>query len=71
MRLGVTAARISEIERGNYASSVDSVERLAKALGVKIADLFDESGSLALPEERAPRKSEEGRLPRAKTKKRD
>jgi transcriptional regulator with XRE-family HTH domain len=69
VRLGVTAARISEIERGNYASSVDSIERLAKALGVKIADLFDETGSLTLPEERAPRKSESARLPRANSKK--
>lgn len=62
--------RISDLERGVYAASVDAIERLAQALNVPLHVMLEDTGSLALPKEQAPRKSERARLPRASAKKR-
>ena len=39
---GVTQALVSAIERGRANPTVESLERLAVVLGVRIGDLFDE-----------------------------
>src|SRR3954453_19742310 len=38
----VTASYVGRLERGGAAPGIDLVERLAKALGVKVADLLPE-----------------------------
>lgn len=40
---GTNQNYVSEIERGISAATVDVIERLARALGVSVAALFDES----------------------------
>lgn len=40
---GVTQALVSAIERGRANPTVESLERLALVLGVRIGELFDES----------------------------
>jgi transcriptional regulator with XRE-family HTH domain len=40
---GVTQALVSAIERGRSNPTVESLERLALVLGVRIAELFEES----------------------------
>jgi transcriptional regulator with XRE-family HTH domain len=42
---GVTQALVSAIERGRANPTVESLERLALVLGVRVADLFEESES--------------------------
>jgi transcriptional regulator with XRE-family HTH domain len=37
----VSTVFISSIERGKYAPSFDNLQKLAKALGVSVKDLFD------------------------------
>src|SRR3954466_13064735 len=53
----VTASYVGRLERGGAAPGIDLVERLAKALGVKVADL--------LPQEENP-KTVEGMRKQAK-----
>ncbi|TGS43726.1 MULTISPECIES: helix-turn-helix transcriptional regulator [unclassified Mesorhizobium] len=38
---GVDRTYVSALERGVYAASIDTVARLAKALGIEPADLLD------------------------------
>lgn len=42
---GVTQALVSAIERGRANPTVESLERLALVLGVRIGELFEESES--------------------------
>jgi transcriptional regulator with XRE-family HTH domain len=42
---GVTQALVSAIERGRANPTVDSLERIALVLGVRIGELFEESES--------------------------
>jgi transcriptional regulator with XRE-family HTH domain len=39
-RVGLTRKGLSKIERGDVSSAVDRYERIARALGVPLADLF-------------------------------
>jgi len=41
--IGTSQASLSEIERGLTAATIDTVEKLARALSMKAADLFEES----------------------------
>ncbi len=40
-RAGISTSFLSHIERGTKKSSLDTVERLAKALGLPVGDLFE------------------------------
>lgn len=40
--MGVSNGRISDYESGIYACTLDMIERIADALGVRVAALFDE-----------------------------
>jgi len=42
---GVTQALVSAIERGRANPTVESLERLALVLGVRLAELFEEAES--------------------------
>jgi transcriptional regulator with XRE-family HTH domain len=42
---GVTQALVSAIERGRANPTVESLERLAQVLGVRLAEFFEESES--------------------------
>ena len=42
---GVTQALVSAIERGRANPTVESLERLAPVLGVRVGELFEESDS--------------------------
>jgi transcriptional regulator with XRE-family HTH domain len=43
-RAGVSESFLSQVERGRASASVASLRRIAGALGVNVADLFDSSG---------------------------
>jgi transcriptional regulator with XRE-family HTH domain len=43
-RAGVSESFLSQVERGRASASVASLRRIAGALGVSVADLFDSSG---------------------------
>ena len=43
-RAGVSESFLSQVERGRASASVASLRRIAGALGVTVADLFDSSG---------------------------
>jgi transcriptional regulator with XRE-family HTH domain len=43
-RAGVSESFLSQVERGRSSASVASLRRIAGALGVSVADLFDSSG---------------------------
>src|SRR2546423_11099881 len=43
-RSGVSESFLSQVERGRSSASVASLRRIAGALGVSVADLFDSSG---------------------------
>jgi transcriptional regulator with XRE-family HTH domain len=43
-RAGVSESFLSQVERGRASASVASLRRIANALGVSVADLFDSSG---------------------------
>jgi transcriptional regulator with XRE-family HTH domain len=43
-RAGVSESFLSQVERGRASASVASLRRIADALGVSVADLFDSSG---------------------------
>jgi transcriptional regulator with XRE-family HTH domain len=43
---GVTQALVSAIERGRATPTVESLERLALVLGVRIGELFAEDGGV-------------------------
>jgi transcriptional regulator with XRE-family HTH domain len=43
-RAGVSESFLSQVERGRASASVASLRRIASALGVSVADLFDSSG---------------------------
>jgi len=47
------AAQYSRIENGKTEPSVSTLERIAKALGVKVADLFTEDDKVDLKEVRS------------------
>jgi transcriptional regulator with XRE-family HTH domain len=64
--IGASTPRISNLERGVYACSIDGIERLAAALDVPLHALLEDTGSLELPEEQAPRPSKKPPAP-AKT----
>ena len=49
-KVGVTAAHISKIETGRSAISTDVLERIAKALGVPMAELVAESPTVEFRE---------------------
>lgn len=42
-RIGTDQSFLSQVERGVIAASLDTVEKLSNALGVRSADLLDES----------------------------
>jgi transcriptional regulator with XRE-family HTH domain len=48
-RAGVSESFLSQVERGRASASVASLRRIAGALGVSVADLFDSSGPPARP----------------------
>jgi transcriptional regulator with XRE-family HTH domain len=43
-RAGVSESFLSQVERGRASASIASLRRIAGALGVSVADLFDSSG---------------------------
>jgi transcriptional regulator with XRE-family HTH domain len=43
-RAGVSESFLSQVERGRASASIASLRRIANALGVSVADLFDQSG---------------------------
>src|SRR4029079_14753212 len=43
-RAGVSESFLSQVERGRASASIASLRRIAGALGVTVADLFDSSG---------------------------
>ena len=48
-RAGLSESFLSQIERGRASASVASLTRIAAALGVNVADLFEPNGSQAHP----------------------
>ena len=54
-RAGVSEGFLSQVERGRASASIASLRRIAAALGVSVADLFDPSG---LPGPRVLRRDE-------------
>jgi transcriptional regulator with XRE-family HTH domain len=48
-RAGVSESFLSQVERGKASPSVASLSRIAAALGVSVADLFEPNGSLRKP----------------------
>jgi transcriptional regulator with XRE-family HTH domain len=54
-RAGVSESFLSQVERGRASASIASLRRIANALGVSVADLFEPSGP---PRPRVLRKEE-------------
>src|SRR5690242_10654760 len=54
-RAGVSESFLSQVERGKSSASIASLRRIAGALGVNVADLFEPSG---LPAPRVLRRGE-------------
>ena len=48
-RAGLSESFLSQIERGRASGSIASLTRIAAALGVNVADLFEPNGSQAHP----------------------
>jgi transcriptional regulator with XRE-family HTH domain len=48
-RAGLSESFLSQVERGRANASVASLKRIAAALGVNVADLFEPNGSTARP----------------------
>lgn len=66
--LEVDVSRISEIERGRWATNLDTVDRCAKRLRVPVVELFRTDVAFPDPGARVPRADEGARLPRAQSK---
>jgi len=49
-RAGLSYKQIGEIERGTANPELDTLEKLAKGLGVQLAELFGPAGELAYKE---------------------
>src|SRR5947208_7337045 len=45
-RAGVSESFLSQVERGRASASIASLQRIAGALGVSVADLFEPTGSM-------------------------
>jgi transcriptional regulator with XRE-family HTH domain len=45
-RAGVSESFLSQVERGRASASIASLQRIAAALGVSVADLFEPGGAL-------------------------
>src|SRR5436190_17136793 len=43
-RAGVSESFLSQVERGRASASIASLQRIAAALGVSVADLFEPTG---------------------------
>ncbi len=54
-RAGLSESFLSQVERGRASASIASLQRIARALGVSVADLFEPSG---LPRPRVLRRDE-------------
>ncbi len=48
-RAGLSESFLSQVERGRANASVASLKRIAGALGVNVADLFEPNGSPSRP----------------------
>ena len=48
-RAGLSESFLSQVERGRANASVGSLKRIAAALGVNVADLFEPNGSTGRP----------------------
>ena len=46
-RAGVSESFLSQVERGRASASIASLQRIAAALGVSLADLFEPGGAVA------------------------
>jgi transcriptional regulator with XRE-family HTH domain len=46
-RAGVSESFLSQVERGRASASIASLQRIAAALGVSVADLFEPGGTVA------------------------
>ena len=48
-RAGISESFLSQVERGQAAASIASLQRIAVALGVSVADLFEPDGARSRP----------------------
>src|ERR687888_555482 len=48
-RAGISESFLSQVERGQAAASIASLQRIAGALGVSVADLFEPDGARSRP----------------------
>ncbi len=48
-RAGISESFLSQVERGVASPSIASLQRIARALGVSVADLFEPDGTRARP----------------------
>ena len=49
VRAGLSESFLSQVERGRASASIASLQRIAAALGVSVADLFEPNGARPLP----------------------